>query len=89
MKAIDFPESNVVYAKGQEEYLELPTYRTSDGMYVTSCYKPTVWEAARLLFGAKIWLTLMTFNKPLQPQQLLVGKTRPMMEKQYHASERS
>ena len=89
MKAIDFDGSNTIYAKGQKEYLELPTYRTSDGMYVTSCYKPTFWETVHLLFGAKIWLSVMTFNKPLQPQQLLVGKTRPMMEKQYHVSERS
>lgn len=44
MKAIDFAGSNTIYAKGQKEYLELPTYRTSDGMYVTSCYKPTFWD---------------------------------------------
>lgn len=87
MKAIDFEGTNAVYAKGQDQYLELPSYRTSTGI-VTSCYKPTLWEAIHLLFGAKIWVSIMTFNKPLQPQQLLVGKTRPMMEKQYHVSER-
>jgi hypothetical protein len=87
MRAVDFEGSNAVYAKGQKEYLELPSYKTPDGI-VTSCYKPTFWETVHLLFGAKIWVSIMTFNKPLQPQQLLVGKTRPMMEKQYHVSER-
>ena len=87
MKAMDFEGSNVVYAKGQSNYSELPSYRASDGMIVTSCYKPTFWEVVHLLFGAKIWLSVMVFNKPLQPQQLIVSKKRPMMENQYHVSE--
>lgn len=73
MKAIDFPESNSVYAKNQPEYLELPSYKTSDGI-VTSCYTLTWKERLQVLFGAKIWLSLMTFNKPLQPQRLYVSK---------------
>ena len=73
MKAIDFPESNSVYAKNQSEYLELPAHKTTDGI-VTSCYALTCKERLRLLFGAKIWLSLMTFNKPLQPQRLYVSK---------------
>lgn len=73
MKAIDFPESNSVYAKKQPEYLDLPTFKSPDGI-VTSCYTLTWKERLQVLFGAKIWLSLMTFNKPLQPQRLYVSK---------------
>ena len=72
MKAIDFPESNSVYAKNQPEYLELPTFKSPDGI-VTSCYTLTWKERLQVLFGAKIWISLMTFNKPLQPQRLYVS----------------
>lgn len=87
MKAIDFRESNAIYAKNQPEYLQLPSYKTPDGI-VTACYKPTFREALQLLFGAKIWLSVMTTNKPLQPQRLVVGSEMPKMEKKYHVSER-
>ena len=89
MKAIDFPQSNVVYAKNQPEYLQLPVYRTidTDGI-VTSCYEVTLWEAIKLLCGAKIWLSVMTMNKPLQPQCLEVKAFMPKMEKKYNVSER-
>ncbi len=73
MKAIEFPEANSIYAKNQPEYLGLPAHKTPDGI-VTSCYELTWKERLQVLFGAKIWLSLMTFNKPLQPQKLYVGK---------------
>jgi hypothetical protein len=73
MKAIEFPESNAVYAKNQKEYLALPSHKTPDGI-VTACYALTWKERLQVLFGAKIWLSLMTFNKPLQPQRLYVSK---------------
>ena len=73
MKAIHFPEETCVYAENQPEYLSLPTHKTDDGT-VTSCYQPTFWERIRILFGAKIWVSLMTFNKPLQPQRVDIGK---------------
>lgn len=73
MKAMQFPEANSVYAKDQPEYIPLPTYKTEDGI-VTSCYALTWKERLQVLFGAKIWLSLMTFNLPLQPQRLYVGR---------------
>jgi hypothetical protein len=80
MKIIDFPKSNAVYAKNQPEYLPLPSYKTSDG-YVTSCWEPTFWETVKLMFGSKIWVTIMTCNNPLQPQRLEIGAEMPEMEK--------
>ena len=87
MKIIDFPESNTVYAKDQPQYLPLPSHRTTDG-HVTSCWKPTFWESVKLLCGAKIWVTLMTHNKPLQPQRLEIAVGLPLMEKKYSVTER-
>ena len=87
MKIIDFPESNAVYAKNQPQYLPLPSHRTPDG-YVTSCWEPTFWESVKLMCGAKIWVTLSTNNKPLQPQRLEIGVEMPKMEKKYNVSER-
>lgn len=76
MKAINFEASNVIYAKSQPEYLDLPTYRTKEGM-VTSCYELTWKERFAILFGAKVWVSLLTFNRPLQPQRLVVSKEIP------------
>ena len=71
MKAIPFAEQNCVYAKDQPEYLPLPVHKTIDGD-VISCYKLTYWERIKVLFGFKIWITVKTFNNPLQPQRLTV-----------------
>ena len=73
MRAIDFPESNTVFAKNQPEYLQLPAHRDNQGV-VTSCYELTWKERFAILFGGKVWLQLLTFNKPLQPQRLTVEK---------------
>ena len=66
MKPIEFPEQNMVYAEGQLEYLPLPSYRDPDGT-VTSCWKVTWKDRFRVLFRGRIWLTVLTFNHPLQP----------------------
>lgn len=73
MKAIEFPEANAIFAKNQPEYLGLPAHKAPDGI-VTSCYELTWKERLQVLMGAKIWLSLMTFHKPLQPQRLYVSK---------------
>ena len=87
MKVIDFPSSNAVYANSQPEYLPLPSHKTPDGL-VTSCWKPTFWECVQLIMGAKLWLTVMTFNKPLQPQRLEVGSEMPIMHRRMEIKER-
>lgn len=60
---------NCVYAKDQPEYLPLPARRDEAGM-VTSCWKLTWKERLKLLLMGKIFLTVMTFNQPLQPIRL-------------------
>jgi len=71
MKAIHFPEETCIYAENQPQYLPLPVHKTDSGV-VTACYELTLWEAIKVLCGAKIWVSVLTFNKPLQPQRLTV-----------------
>ena len=70
MEAIKFKESNVVFAENQDEYKQLPVYydETQDKGVVVTCYKLSFVERLRVLFFGKLWLAVMTFNKPLQPQ---------------------
>lgn len=64
----------VVYAKDQPEYLPLPALVTPDGR-VTSRWKLEPHELVFIANGADVYLTLHTFNHPLQPIQLQVGPT--------------
>ena len=70
MKAIHFQEATHVFAKNQPQYFQLPAYKKNG--IVTSCYELTLWEAIKVLCGAKIWVSVMTFDKPLQPQKLSI-----------------
>lgn len=77
MKPIKFKEQNVIYAKNQPEYRPLPAHKTKDGV-VTSCWQMTFKERLKVLFFGKIYLSMLTFNMPLQPILIsidnLVGK---------------
>ena len=66
MKAVEFKEQNVVYAKDQPQYLPLPAHKTADGT-VLSCWKLNRKERRRIAKGGKLWLGVMTSNQPLQP----------------------
>lgn len=69
MKIVDFKESNIVFGRDQPEYLPLPAHRNKEGI-VTSCWKLDWWERFRVLWTGKVWLQLMTFNQPPQPQKM-------------------
>jgi len=69
MQPISFPEQNCVFAKDQKEYLPLPVHKTAEGL-VVSCWRLSVWERLRLLFSGRLWLQVLSFNQPLQPQFL-------------------
>ena len=73
MKPIKFKESNATYAKDQDEYLDLPALKYDDGT-VVSCWDLSFKEALKLLFSRKLYVAVLTFNKPLQPMLLTVDK---------------
>ena len=66
MSPIEFEGQNVVYAKDQPEYLPLPAHKSPQGT-VTSCWKLMWRERMSVLFCGRVYLTLLTFNEPLQP----------------------
>lgn len=74
MDIVKFPECNVTYAENQPEYRSLSALKMEDGEIVT-CWKPSIRERLKILFSGKIWLNVLTFNKPLQP--LLMSANKP------------
>jgi hypothetical protein len=66
MKPSSFPQSNVVFAKDQPEYLPLPAYRND--RETISRWQLTWRERLAVLLGGVIWLRQCNFGQPLQPQ---------------------
>lgn len=66
MKPIETEQTNVIYAKDQPEYQPLPANKTEDGT-VTSCWELTDEELLQVMATKRIYISQMTFNKPLQP----------------------
>lgn len=75
MKPIEFKDQNTVYAKDQPEYMPLPALKI-DGWegHVVSCWKMSLKERIKVLFTGKVWLNLMSFNKPLTPSYMSVNR---------------
>jgi hypothetical protein len=69
MSPIEFKQMNATLAKDQPQYQPLPVYRADEPEgRIISCWKFSIKERLRILFGANLWWSQMTFGKPLQPQ---------------------
>lgn len=56
-------------AKDQDEYLTLLAFRDDSGTIVTRWH--ISWkDRFKILFKGNLWLTILTFNQPLQPVKL-------------------
>ena len=75
MKPVEFKHQNVVYAKDQPEYEPLPALKFdgSEGE-VVSCWKMSWKERIRVLITGRVWVSLLSFNKPLTPSFLSVNR---------------
>ena len=69
MTPIKFKECNITFAKDQLEYIPLPAHIDPQGK-VTTCWKFTLCERFKALIFGKIYLSMLTFNKPLHPLRL-------------------
>ena len=69
MKPVAFKEQNTVFAENQPEYIPLPAYRDEIGE-VISCWELTWKERLYLFYTGRLWVRILTFNKPLQPMVL-------------------
>lgn len=75
MKPVEFKHQNIVFAKDQPEYQPLPALRIdSPNGEVVSCWKLTFKERIKIIFTGRVWLSLMSFNKPLTPSYLAVNR---------------
>jgi len=76
MKPIEFPEANVTFAKDQPEYEPLPAYKKPDdpqGLVVVK-FELSPEEMGAIFESGTIYLSMLTFNQPLQPIRLSVLK---------------
>ena len=75
MKPVEFKHQNIVFAKDQPEYQPLPALKIeSQTGEVISCWKLSFKERIQVLFFGRVWLSLMSFNKPLTPSYLAVNR---------------
>lgn len=72
MKPQKFAEQNLTLTT--KPYQDLPAHISIVQGTLICCWKLTFKERLRVLFGAPIWHTILTFNKPLQPQKLEIDK---------------
>lgn len=81
MDILDFKETNSVFGEDQPEYLPLPAHRVQDptGTVIT-CWGLSWRERLKVLFTGRIWVSLLTFGHPIQPQ--LLSETKPAMYKE-------
>lgn len=71
-----FKEANVTFAKDQPEYQPLPAFRSDSPQgEVITCWNLTFRERLRVLFKGEIWLSLLSFNKPLTPSFMTTKKS--------------
>lgn len=82
MNPIPFPEQNTVFAKDQPEYQPLPAYvdQGPEG-HVISCWKLSFKERVTLLITGKLWVSLMSFHKPLTPSFFTTKKSQVLITK--------
>lgn len=71
--SVEYKQSEVVYAADQPEYSPLPAIKSKDtpGLVLTR-WRLTDSEREAVSLGADIWLSVFTFNQPLQPVLLEV-----------------
>lgn len=78
MKPIEFEGANCVYGEVQPEYYQqyyqpLPAHKDDDGTVVT-CWQLEPGDLERIKKTGCVWLSLLTFNEPLEPVLLLSEK---------------
>jgi hypothetical protein len=78
MTPVEFEGANVVFAKDQPEYIPLPAMKEENGD-VTTCWELTEDEKRAVQETGRIWLTVKTFNQPLQPLRLMTDDIQSKM----------
>jgi hypothetical protein len=66
MKPVKFKGANVTFAEDQPEYKPLPAFKDGQGNVVT-CWEVSNEDFEKLVETRRIYLSIKTFNNPLQP----------------------
>lgn len=74
-----FLEQNIIFAKDQPEYLPLPALRLENGDVIT-CWHLSDEEIEKIKESKTLYLSVKTFNQPLQPVFLTVDKSEIIIE---------
>lgn len=75
MKPVEFKHQNIIFAKDQSEYKLLPALKIDSNLgEVISCWELTFKERIKVVFTGKVWVSLLTFNKPITPIFLAVNR---------------
>ena len=74
MKPKKFQEANVVYGEGQPEYTPLPAHKTKEGQAIF-CFELDEAERKKIAETGELWVSLLTFNQPLQPIFITINKS--------------
>lgn len=67
-----YEDSEVIYAEHQPQYNPLPALPVGD--YIITRWKLSLRERIRALFIGDLYLTVKTFNNPLQPIKMSLIK---------------
>lgn len=73
MKPVEFDEANVLFGENQPQYMPLPALVLNGGEVIT-CWELSQEEMKTIFATGRIWMSMLTFNKPLQPVKLSVDK---------------
>lgn len=74
MKPKNFQEANVVYGEGQPEYKPLPAHKTKEWQAIF-CFELDEAERKKIAETGELWVSLLTFNQPLQPIFITINKS--------------
>ena len=74
MKPKKFQEANVVYGEGQPEYKPFPAHKTKEGQAIF-CFELDEAERKKIAETGELWVSLLTFNQPLQPIFITINKS--------------
>lgn len=76
MKPVTFDGVNIVYGEGQKECQPLPAQRKENDPHgeMITCWELSPEEMEQVKETGKVWLSVYTFNQPLQPVLLASQK---------------
>lgn len=84
MKVFPFKQQNTVIAKNQMPYAPLPSHlhiQPGHATTVTSCWGITTFrEWLSLVIFGRVYITQVTFGRPLQPQHVSTKFQPPVLE---------